>query len=235
MRHSSLSVAFILIGMASLLAACQPSDDTPSEEAASEIQSLEAAAPQEETPTEEGKDTPMTEAITELSAVMKTNKGDIHLTLYADKTPITVANFVNLAQRGYYDGLTFHRVIPGFAIQGGCPNGNGTGVREDGKLIPAEFHDAEFKPGTLAMAHKSDDPNSASCQFFIVLDRLPELNGRYTVIGQASDDETLRALQQIAAVATDENDRPVRSLLIRSISLIDRDGPFAARRSIGRK
>ena len=168
-------------------------------------------------------------------AVIVTDYGNLTFELMYDRAPRNVENFLELARDGFYRDKTFHRVIPGFAIQGGCPNGNGTGVREDGKLIPAEFHDAEFKPGTLAMAHKSDDPNSASCQFFIVLDRLPELNGRYTVIGQASDDETLRALQQIAAVATDENDRPVRSLLIRSISLIDRDGPFAARRSIGRK
>ena len=69
----------------------------------------------------------MNEAVREVSAVMRTSKGDIKLRLFADKAPITVANFVNLAKRGYYNGLTFHRVIPDFMIQGGCPQGTGTG------------------------------------------------------------------------------------------------------------
>ena len=73
-----------------------------------------------------------------VSAVLKTSKGDIKLRLYADKTPVTVANFVNLAKRGYYDGLTFHRVIPNFMIQGGCPHGTGTGG--PGYRFEDEFH-----------------------------------------------------------------------------------------------
>ena len=68
----------------------------------------------------------MNEAVKEVEAVMRTNKGDIKLRLFADKAPVTVANFVNLAKRGYYDGLLFHRVIPDFMIQGGCPHGSGT-------------------------------------------------------------------------------------------------------------
>ncbi len=111
-------------------------------------------------------------------AVIVTDYGNLTFELMYERAPRNVENFLELARDGFYRDKTFHRVIPGFAIQGGCPNGNGTGVREDGKLIPAEFHDAEFKPGTLAMAHKRDDPNSASCQFFIALDRLPELNGQ---------------------------------------------------------
>ena len=168
-------------------------------------------------------------------AVIVTDFGNLTFDLMYEQAPRNVENFLDLIRDGFYRDKTFHRVIPGFAIQGGCPNGNGTGIRSDGKLIPAEFHDAEFKLGTLAMSHKASDPNSASCQFFITLDRLPELRGHYTVVGQPADEATLRTLQQIAGIATDEHDRPLRSLGIRSISLIDQDGVFAARRAVGDK
>ncbi len=199
MRPASLSVAFILIGMASLLAACQPTDDAPSNEAASETEDAasQTAAPEEETPTEEGEATPMTEAISELSAVMKTNKGDIHLTLYADKTPITVASFVNLAQRGYYDGLTFHRVIPNFMVQGGCPLGTGTG--DPGYKFQDEF-DASLKhdrPGILSMANSG--PGTNGSQFFITHVPTAHLDGKHTIFGAIvgpEDQDVVNAIGQ---------------------------------------
>ena len=204
MRHSSLSVAFILIGMASLLAACQPSDNAPSEEAASETESAEApaaeteaAAPEEKTPTEEAEDEPMTEAITELSATMKTNKGDIHLTLYADKTPITVANFVNLAQRGYYDGLTFHRVMANFMIQGGCPLGTGSGgpgYDFQDEFDPSLKHD---RPGILSMANTG--PGTNGSQFFITHVPTAHLDGKHTIFGAIvgpEDQDVVNAIGQ---------------------------------------
>ena len=116
------------------------------------------------------------------SAVIHTSKGDINLRLFADKTPVTVANFVNLAQRGYYDGLTFHRVIPQFMIQGGCPNGTGAGgpgYRFEDECRPDLKHDA---PGKLSMANAG--PGTNGSQFFITHVETPWLDGRHTVFGE---------------------------------------------------
>jgi len=120
-----------------------------------------------------------------VNAVLKTSKGNIKLQLFADKTPITVANFVNLAKRGYYDGLTFHRVIPNFMIQGGCPHGTGTGgpgYRFEDECTPALKHDA---PGKLSMANAG--PGTNGSQFFITHVETPWLDGRHTVFGTVVD------------------------------------------------
>jgi len=154
-------------------------------------------------------------------AIIVTDYGKITFSLYYDQAPRNVENFLELANTGFYNGKTFHRVIPGFVLQGGCPKGDGTGVRPDGKTVPAELRDVPVELGTLLMAHKPSDVNSASCQFFITLARQPELDGQYTVIGQASDEESLRTLQQLAGVPTDKRDRPLTPLYIRSISLVD--------------
>jgi peptidyl-prolyl cis-trans isomerase B (cyclophilin B) len=122
----------------------------------------------------------------EVSAVLKTSKGDIKLRLFADKAPVTVANFVNLAKRGYYDGLTFHRVIPNFMIQGGCPHGTGTGgpgYRFEDECTPSLRHDA---PGRLSMANAG--PGTNGSQFFITHLPTPWLDGRHTVFGTVVDD-----------------------------------------------
>ena len=117
-----------------------------------------------------------------VSAVIHTSKGDINLRLFANETPVTVANFVNLAERGYYDGLTFHRVIPQFMIQGGCPNGSGTGgpgYRFEDECRPDLKHDA---PGKLSMANAG--PGTNGSQFFITHVETPWLDGRHTVFGE---------------------------------------------------
>ncbi len=114
-------------------------------------------------------------------AIIKTDKGDMKLELFPDVAPNTVLNFVTLAGKGYYDGLNFHRVVPGFVIQGGCPNGNGMGG--PGYSIPAEFNKRKHLKGTLAMA-RSQNPDSAGSQFYICLDPQPGLDGQYTVFGQ---------------------------------------------------
>ena len=114
------------------------------------------------------------------------NYGTITLELDADAAPVTVKNFVDLAESGFYDGLTFHRIIPGFMIQGGDPNGNGTGG--SGKNIIGEFtknghkNDLTHTRGALSMA-RSMDYNSASSQFFIVHEDSPHLDGQYAVFG----------------------------------------------------
>ena len=117
----------------------------------------------------------------ELAAEIKTNRGTIHLRLFADKTPLTVANFVNLAQRGYYNGLTFHRVIPDFMIQGGCPNGDGRGgpgYKFEDEIVPGLKHD---RPGILSMANAG--PGTNGSQFFITHIPTPWLDGKHTVFG----------------------------------------------------
>lgn len=110
-----------------------------------------------------------------------TDKGDILLELFPDVAPKHVDNFLKLTKKGFYNGLVFHRVVPGFVIQGGDPKGDGTGG--PGYTIPAEFNKRHHLKGTLAMA-RSMDPNSAGSQFYICLAPQPSLDGKYTVFGQ---------------------------------------------------
>lgn len=163
-------------------------------------------------------------------AVFITDKaGKITFELYYDRAPRNVQNFLELVRQGFYDGKTFHKVIPGFVLYGGCPKGDGTGLRPDGKLVPAEFHNTPFELGTLAMARRPTEPDSASCQFFITLARLPELDGQFTIIGQARDAESLRTLQELAAEPTDDKGRPRRPLTIRSIRLVESEEGVVSR------
>lgn len=115
-------------------------------------------------------------------AIIKTEKGDITLELFPNEAPGTVANFEKLANKGFYDGLTFHRVIPDFVIQGGCPNGNGTGG--PGYTIKCETEGNPHKHGigALSMAHAGKDTGGS--QFFITHSPQPHLDGVHTVFGQ---------------------------------------------------
>jgi peptidyl-prolyl cis-trans isomerase B (cyclophilin B) len=116
-----------------------------------------------------------------INVTMKTNKGDIHLRLHDEKTPMTVANFVNLAKRGYYDGLSFHRVIPDFMIQGGCPEGSGRGG--PGYRFEDEANNGlRHERGVLSMANAG--PNTNGSQFFITHVATPWLDGKHTVFGK---------------------------------------------------
>jgi cyclophilin family peptidyl-prolyl cis-trans isomerase len=112
---------------------------------------------------------------------VSTDKGEMFLELFPDSAPKHVDSMLKLVRKNYYDGLTFHRVVPNFVIQGGCPKGDGTGG--PGYTIPAEFNKRPHNKGTLAMARTSD-PNSAGSQFYICLDRIPHLDNQYTVFGQ---------------------------------------------------
>jgi peptidyl-prolyl cis-trans isomerase B (cyclophilin B) len=115
-------------------------------------------------------------------ATIVTEKGRIKFELYEKEAPITTKNFIELAQKGFYDGLTFHRVEPGFVIQGGDPKGDGTGG--SGKTIPLEINSSlTHKKGAVAMA-RSTDPNSASSQFYIVLEDAKFLDKNYAIFGQ---------------------------------------------------
>lgn len=118
------------------------------------------------------------------TVVLTTSKGVIKYKFYSKDAPKTVARMVELIQQGFYNGLNFHRVVPGFVIQGGDPLGNGTGG--SGQKIPAEFNERRHIEGTVAMA-RSQDPNSADSQFYISLGRHPHLDRSYTVFGQVTE------------------------------------------------
>jgi len=143
--------------------------------------------------------------------------GDIRIELYPDKAPNTVKNFIYLVQNGFYDGLTFHRVIPGFVIQGGDPNGDGTGG--PGYHIKGEFPNNGFKKnnlkhtrGMVSMARSLYSYDSAGSQFFIVLEDQPYLDGDYAVFGKVI--EGMFVADAIAAVRTDSNDKPIEDQVI---------------------
>lgn len=115
---------------------------------------------------------------------IKTVHGEIVFKLYPQHAPLTSARIVELTKQGFYDGLTFHRVVPNFVIQGGDPKGNGTGG--SGQNLKAEFSDLQHIKGTVAMA-RAADKDSADSQFYIALNTLPHLDGQYTVFGQVVD------------------------------------------------
>ena len=143
--------------------------------------------------------------------MLDTNQGTITLDMLPSAAPGHVKNMLALEKIGYYDGLTFHRIIKGFMIQGGCPEGTGTGG--PGYTIKAEFNATKHEPGVLSMARTSD-PNSAGSQIFICLDRVPHLDRQYTAFGRTADAESLRTVLAIGAVNTDANDRPVDDVRI---------------------
>jgi len=135
-------------------------------------------------------------AVADLKAVIETDKGVINLILFADQTPLTVANFVNLAGRGYYDSLIFHRVIDDFMIQGGCPQGTGTGgpgYQFADECTSDLKHDA---PGVLSMANAG--PGTNGSQFFITHVPTPWLDGKHTVFGRIVGESDLEVVNAIA-------------------------------------
>lgn len=138
----------------------------------------------------------MTEITTDLPQIqIETERGNITIELFEDDAPNTVANFISLAEQGYYDNLNFHRVIPDFMIQGGCPEGTGTGgpgYRFGDECMPNRRHDA---PGVLSMANAG--PGTNGSQFFITHGAQPHLDGKHTVFGEVTDGlDTVNAIQQ---------------------------------------
>jgi peptidyl-prolyl cis-trans isomerase B (cyclophilin B) len=130
-----------------------------------------------------------------LTATITTSRGPIHLNLHDDKAPLTVASFVNLAQRGYYDGLTFHRVIPDFMIQGGCPQGSGTGgpgYKFEDEIVAGLKHD---RPGILSMANAG--PGTNGSQFFITHIPTGWLDGKHTVFGAVIGAEDQKVVDSV--------------------------------------
>jgi peptidyl-prolyl cis-trans isomerase B (cyclophilin B) len=148
------------------------------------------------------------------TATLTTSEGTIEIELFDEDAPNTVQNFTSLTQKGFYDGLIFHRVIQGFMLQGGCPEGTGTGG-------PGYSFDDEFNPhlivrGALAMANAG--PNTNGSQFFIVTaDACPWLDGKHTVFGEVR--EGMDVVDAIDATKTDGRDRPVTPIGIESVTI----------------
>lgn len=152
-----------------------------------------------------------------LKAILKTKFGDIHIKLYPDVAPNHVANFIKLAKSGFYDGVIFHRVIPGFMVQGGDPNTKnslhkdtyGQGGPKDDKgnpiLLKAEFNDTPHKRGIVSMARASE-PDTAGSQFFIVVEASHFLDGKYTAFGEVT--RGLGVADKIVALPRNDRDLP---------------------------
>ena len=154
-------------------------------------------------------------------AIIEMEKGGrVVIELRPDIAPVTVENFVKLAKQGFYDGLTFHRVISGFMIQGGCPQGNGTGG--PGYTIKGEFeangikNDLKHSRGVISMA-RAMNPNSAGSQFFIIHQDAPHLDGQYAAFGTVT--EGMDIVDEIADCDTDRNDKPLTSQIIKTITI----------------
>ena len=175
-------------------------------------------------PTQNTNETTTTKAILTME-----EGGRIVLELDRAQAPLTTENFVKLAQSGFYDGLIFHRVIPGFMIQGGCPLGTGTGG--PGFKFDDEIHpELGFtKPYLLAMANagtrrnpltgKAEGTNGS--QFFISVDATPWLTGKHTIFGEVADDASRQIVDAIAAAKTRPGDRPVEDIVINSVTIED--------------
>jgi len=176
-----------------------------------------------------GKEKKMSRDYANTLATIQTDVGDIRIKFYYDKAPKHVQNFVDLAASGFYNGTFFHRVIPGFMIQGGDPNTKkspedpsrryGTGgnvVNGQEKRLPAEFNDISHKRGIVSMA-RSQDPNSASSQFFIVVKDSPFLDGQYTVFGEVISG--MDVADKIVNAPRGANDLPNNPVHIKKIVL----------------
>lgn len=152
------------------------------------------------------------------------NGGVMRGELYEDLAPITVENFEKLANNGFYDGLTFHRVIPGFMIQGGCPCGNGTGG--PGYTIKGEFaangipNTLKHETGVLSMA-RAMDPDSAGSQFFVMVADAPHLDGQYAAFGRIT--AGMDVAQDIARQKRDYSDKPLTPVVIRKVTVQNED------------
>jgi peptidyl-prolyl cis-trans isomerase B (cyclophilin B) len=153
----------------------------------------------------------------EYEIVLDTTLGQIRLQLDSAVAPGHVRNMVALAESGYYDGGCFHRIIKGFMIQGGCPEGTGTGG--PGYKIPAEFNKTPHEAGVLSMA-RTGDPNSAGSQFFICLERVTHLDNQYTAFGRTADAASLDVVKAIGSVRTGGNDRPAEPVIIKKATVV---------------
>lgn len=150
-------------------------------------------------------------------AIIKTNVGEIDIELFEDKAPITTANFIKLANDGFYNGVIFHRVIPDFMIQGGDPTGTGTGG--PGYSIKDEFEKGlNFsKSGILAMANSG--PNTGGSQFFITVAPTPWLEGKHAIFGKVADQKSMEVVNAISLVDRDGRDKPFEDVVMEEVRI----------------
>jgi len=209
------------------MACSQTSDTTPRSETATETAASDTTATAETTTTvaaaEPAQEKPMS-AYENKVAELHTTAGEIDIRFFPDVAPNHVKNFIDLAERGFYDGTKFHRVIPGFMIQGGDPNTKsgdpytwGTGGNP-GKYVNAEFNTVKHKRGIVSMARASD-PNSASSQFFIMVADYPSLDGQYSVFGQVT--KGMDVADKIVSAPKGQGDRPHNPTAITKIVIRD--------------
>jgi peptidyl-prolyl cis-trans isomerase A (cyclophilin A) len=151
-------------------------------------------------------------------AIFDTSRGKFTVELFNDKAPLTVGNFLKLVDEGFYNGLIFHRVIPRFMVQTGCPHGTGFGG--PGYTIKDEFHSdlKHEEKGVLSMAN-TGRPNTGGSQFFITVAPTPWLNGKHAIFGKVVDNYDV--VDQISQVKTGRNDKPVKDVVINKIELSD--------------
>ena len=152
-----------------------------------------------------------------VKATVETSEGTMKFEFFPDKAPGHVENFVKLAEDGFYDGTIFHRVIPGFMIQGGCPEG--TGMGNPGYKIKAEFNDTHHERGILSMA-RSQDPNSAGSQFFVCHGDAAFLDGQYTAFGRMVEgDDTLDKIANAPTQPGGEGSKPVSPVKVSKVTI----------------
>ncbi len=144
-----------------------------------------------------------------------TNLGDFGVELFEGRAPATTKIFIDLVEKGYYDGIVFHRVIEGFMLQAGCPDGNGTGG--PGYTIPDEFHDelTHESEGVLSMANAG--PNTGGSQFFVTLAATPWLDGKHAVFGKVV--EGMETVRSIGGTATGRGDRPLEAVVMETVRI----------------
>jgi len=145
-----------------------------------------------------------------------TNKGNFKIELYVDKAPVTTGNFIKLVDDGFYNGLIFHRVIPNFMVQCGCPHGTGRGG--PGYTIRDEFHPdlKHDSKGMLSMANAG--PNTGGSQFFITVAETPWLDGKHSIFGKVI--EGMEVVDSISKVEKDRNDKPLQNVVVNSIKIV---------------
>jgi cyclophilin family peptidyl-prolyl cis-trans isomerase len=149
------------------------------------------------------------------TAEFNTNMGNFKIELFMDKAPLTVGNFIKLVDKGFYNGLIFHRVIPNFMIQSGCPHGTGYGG--PGYTIRDEFHPnlKHNTPGILSMANAG--PDTGGSQFFITVAPTPWLDGKHAIFGKVT--EGMNVVEKISKVQTDRSDKPLQDIIINNITI----------------
>jgi cyclophilin family peptidyl-prolyl cis-trans isomerase len=154
--------------------------------------------------------------VVEPCASIKTNFGEIVIEFHPEDAPKTVLNFIALAKKKFYDGLIFHRIIPGFMMQGGCPKGDGTGG--PGYMIPAEFNTRKHLAGTVSMA-RSESPDSAGSQFFICFAPTAHLDGKYTAFAEVV--RGMDAVKKVETVGTHPAGRPTEKVVMESVTILE--------------